>query len=296
MAEWVYYKVYLGRYVDRFDFACAYLARRVREDIAPRHWFFLRYSDGGGPHVRMRWREGRGSRQSQVSTFEALAEALYSELVYASPGTYRPLVNLQGIASPAPVHPLAEAIAVEAAYEPELDVFLGPAHIDIAHDVFQASSEIALDLLALDANGSISRKTMAPLLMRTVADVLLDEPDRAPFLGAYQGYWLARDAIRLDHLSGEFERKAMALRNARHPLFPDLDDVSPAARAIVSRWRETLAHARRAYNGAIPDRRRFPSNLPFQFMHLMNNRIGINVLDEAYLACLVRAYTEGATL
>ena len=142
------------------------------------------------------------------------------ELVYASPGTYRPLVNLQGIASPAPVHPLAEAIAVEAAYEPELDVFLGPAHIDIAHDVFQASSEIALDLLTLDANGSISRKTMAPLLMRTVADVLLDEPDRAPFLGVYQGYWLARDAIRLDHLTGEFESKAMALRNARHPAVP----------------------------------------------------------------------------
>ena len=149
-----------------------------------------------------------------------MAETLYSELVYASPGTYRPLVNIQGITSPAPVHPLAEAIAVEAAYEPELDVFLGPAHIDIAHDVFHASSEIALDLLTLDASGSMSRKTVAPLLMRTVADVLLDEPDRAPFLGAYQGYWLARDTIRLDHLTGEFESKAMALRNARHPLFP----------------------------------------------------------------------------
>lgn len=290
-AEWIFYKIYLGRYVEQMDTACVQLSRFVKEQIAPGRWFFMRYIDGGGAHVRIRWQSNEGSSEDEAGRFETAAEDLFCDLVYAAPSAYRPMVNLSAFVDgqqPPEDGVGSQAFFVRDEYLPELEPFLGPDFIEIAHDVFQESSEIALEVLEREINGGTSRKTIAPALISTAIDIMTDESEDRDFLRLYQDYWTHQQGFNLEYLIADFEYKALSLRDSNY----QLDLIPPSHESLVVRWRACLAAACARYGAHIPDRRPFPDNLPFRFIHLMNNRLGINILDEAYLATVLKVYRE----
>jgi len=290
--EWLFYKVYLGRYAPQMDHACVQLSRQLLEKLAPRRWFFMRYVDGGGPHVRMRWLGAEGRQEAEGETFQTLVEDLLCELVFTPPSNYRPMVNLghaPAMGDLSEAGDFAQAFAVKDEYHPEYEAFLGPELIETAHEVFQASSEIAVKVLGDELEEGPSRKSVAPLLMKIVIDELVAAEHAGEFLTAYQEYWMRRDGINIEYLVADFEFKAMSLRDSGYRL----DSVPPSQEELATRWRHCLSSARAAYGDKVPDRRVFPDNLTFRYIHLMNNRLGITILDEGYLATVLKAFSDG---
>lgn len=286
-ASWSYYKVYLGRYTPQMDFACVRLAKELQEKFAPQEWFFLRYADTTGPHLRFRWKDAPDGA-ARAPAFETVVEDLLCEMVYTPPSTYRPLVNL-GHAPPAPAEGRSpQAFAYRDDYRPEFEPFRGPDYIDVAHGLFQGSSEVAVSILGMELDGGPSRKSLAPALMRRVLDALVPRAEHEEFLEGYLRYWTVQDGINLDYLTPDFEAKAMELLDQGY----DLEPGELECQAVLKRWEEGLAEAAQRYGDLLPDHRLFPDNLPFRFMHLMNNRLGVGILDEAYLAAVLKAYVS----
>ncbi|MGZ8284651.1 MAG: lantibiotic dehydratase C-terminal domain-containing protein [Allosphingosinicella sp.] len=290
--QWLFYKVYLGRYVPQMDFACVQLSRQLQERLAPKQWFFMRYMDGGGPHIRMRWLGAEGRQDAEGEAFQAIVEDLMCELVFTPPSNYRPMVNLghaPDMGDAAVGAEFGQSFAVRDEYHPEYEAFLGPELIETAHEVFQVSSEIAIKILSDELEDGPSRKSVAPLLMKIVIEELVGAENTGEFLTAYQEYWMRRDGINVEYLVADFEFKAQNLRDTGYRL----DAVPPSQEELATRWRACLRSARAAYGDKIPDRRVFPDNLPFRFLHIMNNRLGISILDEAYLAMVLKTFHDG---
>ena len=55
VAEWIYFKVYLGQAVDKFDGLILETVPKILALERFERWFFLRYLDAHGVHLRLRF-------------------------------------------------------------------------------------------------------------------------------------------------------------------------------------------------------------------------------------------------
>ena len=86
--------------------------------------------------------------------------------------------------------------------------------------------------------------------------------------------------------------KGTRLREERIPIVRPVD-LPARATNLTDEWREQLRRAANAY-GRIEDLGQVTSDiLAFNFTHLMNNRLGLISLEEAYLAALLEQRAEG---
>lgn len=162
--RWLYVKVYTARPEQLDDAIRAVVApaRDLARARAPRAaWFFLRFADARGPHVRLRFEVPVPARDGLLAGIRELAER-------ALPGC-----------------------GVEPArYEPELEKYAGVLGVRMAERRFQLSSDVVLEALSLEARRGLSRIAAAHDHMRRL--VWRTHPvraDRRRFLHAYAGYW-----------------------------------------------------------------------------------------------------------
>ena len=86
----------------------------------------------------------------------------------------------------------------------------------------------------------------------------------------------------------QFNRKIDQLRADRVPIVREAENLEPAERRIMEQWETLLWETERRYRtetGDFDQAQR--QKLAFNFFHLMNNRLGLGPLDEAYIANLV---------
>ena len=161
--EWLHYALYPGD--------GARLDRVVREVVAPavaragvagppRRWFFLRFTDELGPHVRLRFAGGQGA-------VDAIHQAV-------DPALRRALREVT--APPRERTPPGITGCHQGFYEPELDRYGGRAGVALAEAVFEVSSEVTLALLGR-ADVAARRRALALTLMRRAARSTLREAD-----------------------------------------------------------------------------------------------------------------------
>lgn len=288
--SWMSYKIYLGRYADQMDFASVFLANALKERLAPKRWFYIRYTDGGGVHLRFRWQGGEGTPAEQDIIFHDLTEDLFCELVMAPPSVFRPMVAMGNeVMSPQAGGESRQAFAVADPYHPEYEVFLGEEGIETAHDLFQSSSELAIQIVENELEGGPSRKSFIAPMFRVVLDQMIaDGKTQADFLVGYCEYWTSQGGLTLDYMLEEFEDKALSLIDNSYQLF----DVPAGLKDQLDQWDRAISRAKAAYGDSIPDMREFPDNLAFRFIHLMNNRLGIGILDEAYMAVVLNSFMQ----
>jgi thiopeptide-type bacteriocin biosynthesis protein len=181
--------------------------------------------------------------------------------------------------------------SVPDVYEPETDKY-GPHTTVIAELLFQHSSAVAVQVLRDENNDEYSRKTVVPCLMQAVADAFV------PSLGShfwenYSNYWL-----RVCHADPgwreRFAAKADELRATGVAVVAAEADLPAQAAAAVSAWRGYVGDAAEAY--AADQHEPAPSavSLAFHFAHLMNNRLGVGPLEEAYYGSLLSAPATAA--
>lgn len=278
--DWVYLKLYAGLASDRLEWFLTEVTPRVIDHAGWDRWFFLRYIDETGLHLRLRLRAAPGTAAELVRAVHPVCEDGLLALAAQPASTYRPLVTTGGVA-PAPRSFVG---VVPDVYEPEYDKFGGGAGVAIAEQAFQASSEIALAILRDERLLDRPRKTLLPSLMCAAIDAFAPRADHVEFWRRYAEFWLHELGAGAFSWRERFVAKSYALADAGESVVTPDADLPVESRGHLTRWRDALADAARAYRG-VPNTS--APLLASQFVHLMNNRLGCHALDEAYLATLL---------
>ncbi len=280
---WLYYKAYTGARPGAIEQLVADTIPAVlAEPLDVKRWFFVRYTDEGGGHLRLRMRVA-------PEAHEAIERVLHDglkRLDNAAFPLYRPAVDplLFGIPPVADGQPRIE----KAVYEPETDEF-GSEAMEIAESLFETSSRLAVQIVTAERAGRCSRKTLAPILMRDALRALAPGTP-AEFWRKYAHHWLLYRPDWIAAWLPRFEKKHSALAAASVAVIAPDDALSDEARGMVASWRAALENAAAAY--AAVSKRPSGRELAFRFMHLMNNRLGFYLAEEAYFATLLRCEEE----
>ncbi len=245
-------------------------------------WFFLRYLDGDGPHMRLRLRTRDPARAREA--LQPSIDRVLAELPRIGPPLYRPAVGFGSRVPPAGATGAIRVVPGE--YEPETEKF-GTRGLAIAEELFQRSSELAVRVLTDERDGAYSRKTLVPCLMQSVADAFAATSGPRLWQG-YATYWLSVCRAPRGYWWARFGEKAAELSSRGVAVVPEDAALPERARPLVSAWRRHAAEAARRYAACDGDAPA-PSalSLAFNFAHLMNNRLGITPLEEAYYGVLL---------
>jgi len=275
---WLYLKLYPGR-LDLLDA----VATDVVGPFVTQHrvewsrWFFLRYHDASGPHVRLRM---------SLEPDAADAIALEASDLAARFGDLRALraadLNVPGmLAPPGGVAATFDSDVVVDLYEPEWTKWGGPAYLPVAEHMFEHSSVAALDLIDVTRRGWQDRLAVAVAIIDDSLDrVGLLGDDRARFLDEHFRWWSGGASLtdpRRRALDGVVEAIAGQVRTRRgeHAKRGDCTDpVGDFTRALAT----TLT---------ISNPEQKPAYLLFHHLHLMLNRVGVSPHEEALVSLLV---------
>ncbi len=262
------------------DVAEPFVLRCRREEWTDGH-FFIRYGEGG-PHVRLRL---RGAEEV-----------------------------LQGLVWPALVEHVPAALRVERVpYEPETVRYGGPDALQVAERHFADSSETAYRLLAGIGTGRSSRLGRGLLAMVVLVHAFAGDRDRgAAFARMYATGYLRllgeRDegGALLGAFGDGYQRQAGRLAEHVDEVWSRLDAGEPLSDELDA-WAAALRERRAELAALFRERRvqvegrpaeeweRVVSGIVPSYAHMTNNRLGITLQEESYLAYLIaRALVPGA--
>lgn len=291
---WVYVKLYLGRAVDRMDRLLIELAgQRVLTGQALQ-WFYIRYVDQGGVHVRLRAKARPGEREQLSRALVDACADLLAELPGYPPGDYNPMVTMPGFEASLERITAAhnDVTVVEDRYEPETDKYGARPGTDVAETLFYQSSVIAARILQEEEHGRLSRKDLVPLLMHEACEVFIAPDDRASFWREYSYYWLNGRSPAADDWRATFAEKGEELQRRGVPVVARPQRLDAGAGELFAAWRRALREAAAGYEALKGRVDAGAEVLCFNFVHLMNNRLGLAALEEAYMAALLERECE----
>ena len=155
LAEWIYLNLYLGQAVNKFDVLILETIPKILALERFERWFFLRYLDEKGLHLRLRFKVPARHVARLTPSIRAVCEVGLEEMLRVAPTAYRPMVLPPGF--DAQRSPSADATVgiVADTYEPELEKFGGLRGMPIAEEVFENSSRVALDILGDEARAQV---------------------------------------------------------------------------------------------------------------------------------------------
>jgi thiopeptide-type bacteriocin biosynthesis protein len=273
--DWLYYRLGVGAPVEGYHLIRLILAPTIRELCGHRpdlRWFYLRYLDHTGLHLRLRFHARLTELEHIESHLGTVLKAAYSENQPAWRVTgvgvgYRRLI-----------------------YEPEHAKYGDESGIELAERFFQLGSEFAIRCVE---QPEYWRHRLAYGLAHTnLVLATLPAGSRTSFLHQYEWYWTGMTR-------GKATRQQIALTGKR-TTGPVLDTVAALAAG------DRLDHLRR-YAGSFWELMgsrlrsrvaRTDQHLIFNHLHMMNNRLGLSPLEEALIANVLRtghtATEEGA--
>lgn len=299
--RWVYVKLYLGRAIDRMDRLLIALAAEPVLTERAQAWFYLRYVDERGIHVRLRALARPGVDGEKTGLLRAvidMAADRLADLHGYPPGDYSPMVTMpgfeEGLARVTAAH--NDMNVIEDRYVPETDKYGERPGMDIAERVFHVSSQLAVQVLQLEERGRLSRKDLVPVLMHDVAEAFVPAADRATFWAEYSYYWLNGRSPAADDWRQTFADKGRELSERGIRLVAPDSQLGPEAREIVAAWRRCVQQAAADYAALGQRVDTTPEVLAFNFVHLMNNRLGQAALEEAYMAALLERQVQRSTV
>lgn len=284
--DWIYFKLYTGQATEKLDHLIIEVASRLPAIDGVERWFFLRYLDEGGVHLRVRARSAPGGADALRPAMARVCHEALERLPQHPPAFYRPMtLSPPGLAVDLVTLPATGKVKLDVdVYEPELDKFGGEAGIGLAEALFEDSSRITGAVLRGERDGLWSRKTLTPSLMEVTREAFAPG-DAAGFWRDYSLFWLGGPGGAAEDWRARFADKASELRARGVPVRTPADAQPAAARALLDEWGAAVARTAAAYARLSPAPH--PQTLAANFIHLTNNRLGLAGLEEAYMAALL---------
>jgi thiopeptide-type bacteriocin biosynthesis protein len=282
-SNWLYYRIYLGAATTKSEHLITGPFQQISRLDGVRQWFFLRHTDEGGQHLRLRV-EASADRETLRRQVEPILNHALTLLPGLPDATYRPTVTPPGgdQSTVQPGH--SNLVRVEAdEYRPDVEIF-GASGVVVAEHLFCASSEAAVRILMDERDQLYSRKSLIPQLMDATTQAFLPGSAREVWAD-YADYWLCLMPALRERWQPKFAEKAAQLRAQRISVLASDADLGEGAVAVLRTWRAVTSASARAF-ASLPDR---PAvrDLLFHFLHTMNNRLGVNPLEEAYYSTLL---------
>lgn len=289
--EWSYYKLYIGASYDALDFVITDCIDEAIRRFGEHGWFFLRYLDEGGLHLRVRFRLKKSTlAEVEPELFATLHDGL-SLLSQRLPNPYMPLLTFGGFT----VNPPQQVLGVNCQrcdYVPEFDMYGGDTGVAIAEQVFYASSVLARAILIKEAAAELSRKNCALPLFIEAITTFVSGRDMNGFLERYANFWLSGDAALGKH-KNVFIDKAYSMIDEGLTILPSVSEYDRSIADLAGQWKAALISARERYERRCPAYSKvLADTLAFHFVHLMNNRLGFSTVEESYLAILLSTSYE----
>lgn len=326
-AEWLYLRIFPGSIVQSGDApqelersADHLLAhcllptlRQLDEAGTTKGYFFIRYAEDGY-HLRVRCR-GLDEKH-RAAARDALLAALDAYLP-TRPGSFPGARDSADLVSDGRLR--------DSVYDPELDKYGGRDALNVVEAHFRGCTDLTAAVLALDDQG-LKRDHLALWLMGQTLHALDFEADAAAaLLTGYARYWMPATGNDMEQASATLEQDYSARQRLVAGLLPNADGNSVYARTfpqverqlgwvrglfratverlraleqngrLHSSWLPLLQHQTIRFNNC----RRYPLThlviIP-NLIHMMNNRIAVNVRTEAKLAYfMARAYAGDAS-
>ncbi|GIH89453.1 thiopeptide-type bacteriocin biosynthesis protein [Planobispora siamensis] len=297
--EWWFVRLYTGGFSASDLLVTEVLPPLVAEARAHGafRWFFIRYTDPSGPHLRVRVfgpRETVDRMHRSLARVQRHADAVVAgagdDPVWLAPIPMRRMLGDSGTG-------LSSAL-----YEPEYGKYGGPSGVELAERVFEFSSDLAI--WATARFGKIpERAALAALLLCEATRAMLEgrpedlspEPvmppaDRRRLNVSWARYWdrhlawwtadLAKHAPELQaQLREHAERDPHRVRSIARELRAD-SSVDPWLRRWGQVIDDSLVRAHRMRIGLTPQ------HLVFHQAHMMMNRLGFLPREEALLGVI----------
>jgi thiopeptide-type bacteriocin biosynthesis protein len=257
-------------------------------------WFFIRYSERGF-HVRLRLKGEAGVLRTKVQP--ALRERVRSLYPAAAEG-YPELPPAGG-----------EGVTHynEVEYEPEVERYGGPHGILLAEEFFERSSEVALALLQkvspTERSGRLGKALLAMVVLmhafrperegaaefarnygiNYLRSLVPDDERRAAWLNAFGSGFEQQAGTLTAYVDEAWERLATA-----ESLSDALDRYRDDLAAVAAKFRELFDAGRLLRDGRPMEQWDFAvAGIVSSYVHMMNNRLGVTIQEESYLAYLI---------
>jgi thiopeptide-type bacteriocin biosynthesis protein len=297
------------------------LVSGLREQGLLRSWFFIRYWLEG-PHIRLRLLPADASVAAEVARTarEALEEylrerpALYEEDRNTSGDLYKNMFlaeysqerwnELYGADGAMPFRDNNSVDHIP--YERELDRYGGPAGMELAEWHFQESSATVMTLLET-TNVHVRTVLLGQAAQLTAGlcfALLRDEEAVARFLVRYRTMWETSYQEPSESQHERFDRSYERMKDRlvprlRHVRDSARDDSAASPTPLERSWLAHCAELRdrvlkladaRALmfrDGAVQDPQVALAIVLSSYVHMTNNRLGVSILDEIYLAYVI---------
>jgi thiopeptide-type bacteriocin biosynthesis protein len=293
--KWLYYKIYIGSVSGGIDYIITQAFRNISLCDKITRWHFLRYTDHGGGHVRLRL-ETNGDPTALRPLTDPIIRQVLLDLPTLPPSHYRPTI----MRSKQPTLPTQSSSDVKGAIRVEIDQYVpdtetfGEEGITIAEDLFHSSSTVAMRVLTDEHDAKYSRKTIIPIFMKAVGDSFAPGGGQQ-FWDSYAFYWSdyitqafnGNHQPTRDHWHTRFALKAQELKRQHIAIITPDCELHPDALSSIKAWRDAVSRAERAFHSLTDSGRCSSYDLAFQFLHSMNNRLGLMPMEEAYFASLI---------
>lgn len=281
--DWIFYKIYLQQ-ENMSDFIVETVVKEAAQHLLKhdlcQKWFFIRYLDESGYHIRLRFFCDL-TNVNEICTyleelmddrFEDIGEMKFETQQRILPST----VNDSSLNNSYNHYELS-------LYDQEYEKYGGENGIMFSEDFFQISSEFVVNIITNLNDERINRFTIGLKCMKLLIDSCVNvAPD---FLKHYISYWSGFyfDSSRSDYKKSMIEagkkRTDVVLRTMETPL-PEKNEatyqlLTEEVQQLVSKIKEDHSVQRSL------------DELCFHYIHMMNNRLGIYTTEEAYLAALL---------
>lgn len=265
---WWYVKIYHspggdGAFTDRLLLECIEPLTKLAESRIE-GFFFLRYIDRDGHHLRLRIHLSEGDG----------ADWLHAQLDEL-------LVRLG-----------ANVRVVGVSYEPEVDKYGGAVGVRVAERYFHASSRLALDCIRRTVGRTSVRVLVAVLTFDRLLQLCgLDSGSRARLLSSYRDYWSAVNAGLMDDITSK------AIVTDPLPQLGSLKIEDGAARDLImelvgpnlTEWEQSASQSI-ALLADLEAQNRLSVPLDLivcNLAHTFHNRLGLAIPDEVVVASLL---------
>jgi len=261
------------------------------DDAEPPRSFFIRYWHGG-PHLRLRFEtaDDLSAVRARITADLAAHQAEHPFDERAFLAAQEAYATLEGVEAGPDIVP--DLSVVDAAYEPEYGKYGGRRGVEIAEEVFVASTRVVLADRGRDPGGEPAGRELATLFTALYASGMGEE-EMLRFLQYYSGLWSGYVALP------EWMKWESRIEDTRPEVFDRIGEIlhGSGPGESLAHWAETVDRSLTAVRaelstvGAEIEKMDPLTDSPIHhllghYLHTHFNRVGVSADEESFLGHL----------